>query len=96
MPIETDHHTPWCPERYRFHPWHERPLTEGQVRIVLMASWSVAAVLVASAGITVWLAGWPVRCLVEPVVVVVIVIIASATRDAWSEFGVNTGADACR
>lgn len=86
MPIETDHHTPWCPERYRFHPWHERPLTERQVRACLGGCWSVTAAMVIATGIAVWVAGWPVRWLVEPIVGLVLVVLVRTVRDAWSEF----------
>lgn len=57
MPIDTDHHTPWARERYRFHPWRERPLTDHQLRACLVACWSVVVVLVVGA----WVAGWLAR-----------------------------------
>lgn len=93
MPIETDHHTPWGRERYRFRPWHERPLTNGQLRVILGASWSVAAVVVVVCGIAVWLAGWPARWLVEPIVLVVIALLVVAGRDALSDVPADLGGE---
>lgn len=90
MPIETEHHVPLGRERYRFHPWNERPLTDRQLRIVLVASLSIAAGPVAAAGIAVWLAGWPVRWLVEPVNILFLVILAVAGRDGWADLPANS------
>ncbi|MBO0730698.1 MAG: hypothetical protein J2P57_15685 [Acidimicrobiaceae bacterium] len=89
MPIETDHHTPWGRERYRFHPWYERPLTDRQLRVVLVASWSLAAVLVVAAGMAVWVAGWSARWLVEPIVLVFVALLAVAGRDIWADLPVR-------
>lgn len=80
MPIETDYHVGLGRERYRFRPWYERPRTERQLRACLFACWSVVAVLVVGAGVAVWLAGWPARWLVEPLVVSVLVILTLAGR----------------
>lgn len=85
MPIETDHPAPWGRERYRFHPWYERPLTEGQLLACLAACSSVVATILVACGATVWMAGWPVRWLVEPIVVLALLVLAAAGRDAWSD-----------
>lgn len=85
MPIETEHHVPMGREQYRFRRWYDRPLTERQLRVVLVASWSVAAIVVAVGGIAVWLAGWPARWLVEPIVLADIALLAFAGRDGWPD-----------
>lgn len=85
MPIDTEHHVPLGRERYRFHPWYERPLTERQLRTCLAACMIVVASIVVLAGTAVWMAGIPARWVVEPLAALLLVVLAASGREAWAE-----------
>ncbi|MBO0835717.1 MAG: hypothetical protein J2P28_09380 [Actinobacteria bacterium] len=85
MPIDTEHHVPLGRERYRFHPWYERPLTERQLLACLAACVIAAAGIVSAAGAAVWVAGIPARWVVEPLAALFLLTLAAGCRDAYAD-----------
>lgn len=86
MSLEIDDPAPLGRERHRFHPWRERPLTEGQVRILLVTCWSVVAILAVAVAIVVWVIGptaGPTRWSVGALTALVLAVLIVAGRDAW-------------
>jgi hypothetical protein len=85
MPLENDCYVPWGRERYHFHPWYERPMTERQMRVGARACTALVAVLTIAAGVGLWLTGWPNRWLAEPVLACLLIVLAVWARDEVRE-----------
>jgi len=80
MPVENDRCVPWGHERYRFHPWYGRPMTERQMRVGARACTAFVAVLAIMAGVGLWLTGWPNRLLAEPLLAWLLVVLGAWAR----------------
>jgi hypothetical protein len=85
MPLENDCYVPGGYERYHFHPWYERPMTERQMRVGARACTAFVAVLTVAAGVVLWLTGWPNRWLAEPLLGCLLAVLALWTRDELRE-----------
>lgn len=60
MPPEMDHPPTFSRERYRFHPWHERPLSDRELFCCWLAAVGVASVAVVGAALGLARMGaWP-------------------------------------
>jgi hypothetical protein len=85
MPVENGRRVPWGHERYHFHPWYGRPMTERQMRFGARACTAFVVVLTIVAGVGLWLTGWPNRWLAEPLLACLLVVLALWARGELRE-----------
>ncbi|MBO0686982.1 MAG: hypothetical protein J2P45_27855 [Candidatus Dormibacteraeota bacterium] len=82
MPPDMDHPPTFSRERYRFHPWYERPLSEQQIFRLWLAAVGVALAAVVGAALGLARMGaWPGVALA----VVAIALLLWWVREGWSD-----------